>query len=95
MEAEVKILRDQGKTWGEVAKTLNVSVSTARRYHKKEPEFPRTHEGIIYRRVINPRMILVKIGDDVVPAVIRQGLHYPQGQKVSVQQIDEKHYRVV
>ena len=95
MEAEVKILKEKGKTWKQIAKTLNVSVSTARRHYKKEPEFPRMHEGVIHRRVINPRMMLVKIGDEIVPAIIRLGLFYPPGAKVKVEQIDRKHYRVV
>lgn len=95
MEEEIKILKEQGKTWNEISKKLKISVSTARRYYKKEPEFPKMHEGVIYRKVINPRMMLVQIDDEVVPAVVRQGLFYPPGAKVKVQQIDAKHYRVV
>jgi len=95
MEEEIKILKQKGKTWKQIAQALNISVSTARRYHKKEAKFPRIHEGRIYRRVINPRMILVQIGEEVVPAVIRPGLNYPQYQEVKVEQVDEQHYRVV
>lgn len=94
MEKEVKILKDKGHTWSQVAEALGISVSSARRYYKKQPEFPKMHEGFIYRKVINPRLMLVQIGDEVVPAVIRPG-NYLQGRKVNVEQIDAKHYRVV
>lgn len=94
MEKEVKILKDKGHTWSQVAEALGISVSSARRYYKKQPEFPKMHEGFIYRKVINPRLMLIQIGDEVVPAVIRPG-NYPRGRKVNVEQIDAKHYRVV
>lgn len=91
---EVKALRDGGRTWKEVASILGVSVTTARKHYKNAPEFPKIHSGIIHRRVINPRMMLVKIGDDVVPAVIRPG-NYRYGTKVEVEQVDSKRYRVL
>jgi len=94
MEKEIKILKDKGLTWSQVAETMNISVSSARRYYKKNPEFPKMHEGTIYRAVINPRLMLIQLKDEVVPAVIRPG-NYRQGTKVNVEQIDKSHYRVV
>lgn len=73
---------------------MGISESTAKRYYKKAPEFPKIHQGTIYRKVINPRLMLVKIGEDVVPAIVRPGQHKP-GKKVEVEQIDKKRYRVL
>lgn len=95
MEEEIKILREKGKTWKEVAKILKVSVSTAQKHFKQIPAYPKTHEAYIHRKVVNPRMILVRIGEEVVPAVIRPGRNYRQGVKVNVQQVDATRYRVV
>ncbi len=95
MEEEIKILKSKGYTWKEISKAMGISVSTARRYHKKESKFPKKHKATIYRRVINPRMMLVQIGEEVVPAIVRPGLNYPQGLEVEVEQVDEQHYRVV
>tara|TARA_R100001510_G_C7629930_1_gene188974 strand:+ start:286 stop:576 length:291 start_codon:yes stop_codon:yes gene_type:complete len=94
MEQEVKALKDGGRTWKEVSAILDISVSSARRLYKKAPEYPKFHDGVIHRKVINPRMMLIKIGDKVVSAVIRPG-NYRQGAKVKVEQVDERRYRVV
>lgn len=94
MEKEVKALKDGGRSWKEVSQILDISVSTARRMYKKLPEFPKFHEGVIHRGVINPRLMLVKIGKEVVPAVIRPG-NYRPGIKVKVEQVDAKRYRVL
>ena len=97
MHDAIKIMRDKGMTWAEVAKSLKVSVSTAKRRFKQAPEFPVMHDARIYKKVINQRMIMVKldIDDRVVPAIKKMGLNFPLGQCVRVEQIDEKHFRVV
>lgn len=94
MEQEVKTLRDGGRTWREVASIMGISVTTAQRHYKQCPEFPKIHSGRIHRRVLNPRMMLVKIKDQVVPAVVKPG-NWPQGKKVEIEQVDKKRYRIL
>ena len=91
---EAKALRAGGRTWKEVALILGVSQATAINWVKQAPEYPIIHEGQVYRPVINPRLLEVKIGDKIVPAVIKPG-NYPPGRKVKVEQLDEKRYRVL
>ena len=83
-------------TWKEVAKALGVSISTAKRRLKNSPKYPIEWPAKIYRPVINKRMIMVLLDDNrVVPAIKKMGLNYPRGQSVRVEQIDEKHFRLV
>lgn len=97
MHDAIKIMRDKGMTWAEVAKSLKVSVSTAKRRYKEKPQFPVTHDARIYKKVINQRMIMVQLvtNDQIVPAIKKMGLNYPLGKSVRVEQIDERHFRVV
>lgn len=96
MHDAIKIMRDKGMTWTEVAKSLDVSVSTAKRRFKDVPKFPVIHDARIYKKVINQRLIMVKLEDDqVVPAIKKIGFNYPLGQCVRVEQIDERHFRLV
>ena len=94
MEHEVKLLRDAGHTWKDIANILEISVSTAKRKFKKSPDFPRILEGKIYRKVPNPRLIWVELEDEIITAVITPGNHRP-GTKVRVEQLDKKNYRVL
>lgn len=94
MEQEVKALRDGGRTWKEVAGILGISITTARNYYQKAPEYPKIHDATIHRPVINPRMMLVNVNGKIVGAVARPG-NYPRGKKVRVEQIDESHYRIL
>ena len=84
-------------SWKKISKELNISVHKARTLFNQEPEFPKYIDGIIVRKVVNPRLILVKVDGDkkLQPAIIRQGLHYPSGRKVKLERINEKHLRVV
>lgn len=96
MHQEIKIMRDKGMTWKEVAKTMKVSISTAKRRYKEAPQYPIEWSARIHKHVINKRMIMVMLDDGrVVPAIKKMGLNFPRGQYVKVEQIDEKHFRVV
>jgi len=96
MEHEVKSLKDAGNSWREVSEKLGISVSTARRYYKKAPEYPKVLEGKIYRKVLNPRLIMVDLDEfGICIAVITPGLNYRRGKQVRVEQLDERNYRVL
>ena len=90
-------LRNQGLSWSKVAKELDVSVSTCKRSmeESKEPSFPVYKNAIIRKLVPNPRLCQVIIDNEVVIASMRPGWNRRQGQAVTVEQIDEKTFRVV
>jgi hypothetical protein len=94
---QVKALRNQGVSWKKIARQLDISVSKARGLFNEAPEFPAYLDGVIVKRVINPRLILVRVDGEKTlrPAIIRQGLQYPAGRKVKLEKINEKHLRVV
>lgn len=94
---KVMELKNQGLSWSKVAKELGVSVSTCKRRLEevKTPSFPIYKNATIRKLVPNPRLCQVIIDNEVVVATMRVGLNRRPGQTVTVEQIDEKNYRIV
>mgnify|MGYP003318906789 CR=1 FL=1 len=97
MSEKVKKMRNEGISWKKIADELDISIYKAKSLYDEKPEFPKYLDATVVKKVINPRLILVKIMGDkkLRPAIIRQGLVYNSGKKIKVEKINEKHYRVV
>lgn len=97
MSEKVIKMRNEGISWKNIADELDISIYKAKSLYEAKPEFPEYIDATVVKKVINPRLILVKIEGEkrLRPAIVRQGLVYNSGKKIKVEKINEKHYRVV
>jgi len=100
MEMGEKIisLKNQGKTWPEIVKEFDASLTTLKRAYnkyKKEVTFPKYQNATIRKMVPNPRLVQITLNGKTEIAVIKPGLNRFPGQKVTVEAIDKGRYRVV